>query len=535
VTQRGDHLGAYRAKRDPGRTPEPFEEDHAETPGTDGEAPPAAEASHPRFVVQEHDARRLHWDLRLERDGVLVSWAVPRGIPPDPRQNHLAVHTEDHPLEYLDFEGEIPAGQYGAGTMMIWDRGTYEVHKFRDDEVMVTLHGERVEGKYVLFRTRGDDWMIHRMDPPQDPEREPLPEGLEPMKARVGELPGDEVGWAFEIKWDGVRALAYVSGGRLRLETRTGRDVTERYPELRALGRALGSREAVLDGEVVAFDTEGRPDFGRLQRRMHLASESAVRRRMRDTPVAYMLFDLLYFNGHSTLDLPYSERRALLDELGLEGPNWRTPAYHAGDGAALLEASRERGLEGIVAKRLDSRYEPGRRSGAWLKIKNVRRQEVVIGGWLPGQGARSRGLGALLAGVYEPGSGEGEEPRLRYVGRVGTGFGEAELARLLELLEPLARDTSPFAIGRPPKESSFCRPELVAEVGFAEWTRTGTLRAPRYLGLRDDVDPREVVAEPVSAGAEPAGAGGSGAGPAHRGGDQHGRDAPAGARDPARG
>ena len=492
-----ERLGAYRAKRDPGATPEPGV-------GEDSDAPDSEEEERSRFVVQEHHARRLHWDLRLERDGVLVSWAVPKGIPPDPKENRLAVHTEDHPLEYLDFHGEIPAGSYGAGTMRIWDHGTYETHKFRDDEVMVTFHGERVNGRYVLFRTRGKDWMIHRMDPPEDPDREPLPAGLEPMKARTGDLPADEQGWAFEIKWDGVRALLYAEGGTVRLEARSGNDISARYPELRGIGRALGSHEALLDGEVVAFDAQGRPDFGLLQRRMHLASESAVRKRMADTPVAYMAFDLLHLDGRPTVDLPYADRRELLEGLELEGASWRTPAFHPGDGHALLEASREQGLEGIVAKRLDGRYEPGRRSGAWIKVKNVLRQEVVIGGWLPGQGARSGRLGALLAGVYEEREGE---PTLRYVGRVGTGFNEAELARLRELLEPVRRESSPFGAGaRPPREAIFCEPELVAEVGFAEWTRTGTLRAPRYLGLREDKPPLEVVAEPVSPAAAPDGA-----------------------------
>jgi len=503
VSEPTERLGAYRAKRDGRATPEPGvnaeEEDQV-----------AAEEDRPRFVVQEHHARRLHWDLRLERDGVLVSWAVPKGIPPDPKRNHLAVHVEDHPLDYIDFAGEIPAGSYGAGTVMIWDQGTYETHKFRDDEVMITLHGERVHGRYVLFRTRGEDWMIHRMDPPEDPDRESLPAGLEPMKARTGDLPAGEEGWAYEIKWDGVRALLYAEGGTVRLEARSGNDVTARYPELRGIGRTLGSHEALLDGEVVAFDAQGRPDFGLLQRRMHLASESAVRRRMADTPVAYMAFDLLHLDGRATLELPYSERRELLQGLGLEGASWRTPAFHPGDGQALLDASREQGLEGIVAKRLDARYEPGRRSGAWIKLKNVRRQEVVIGGWLPGHGSRSGRLGALLAGVYDEAD---DERRLRYVGRVGTGFNEAELVRLGELLEPLTRASSPFGAGaRPPREATFCEPDLVAEVGFAEWTRTGTLRAPRYLGLRDDKPAHEVVAEPVSPGAKPAGADGAGAG-----------------------
>src|SRR5919202_1138369 len=232
-------LDAYRAKRDFDSTPEP-----AVAPA-EGMAGSPCEA--PRFVVQEHSARSMHWDLRLEHDGALASWAVPRGIPPDPSRNHLAVRTEDHPLEYLDFHGEIPEGSYGAGTMRILDRGTYEAHKFRDDEVMVTFHGERLHGRYVLFRTGERNWMIHRMDPPEDPAREPMPERIEPMLARTGELPRGD-GWAFEVKWDGVRAIGFAEGGRLRLASRLGRDITPRYPELRELGRAVGAREAVLDG-----------------------------------------------------------------------------------------------------------------------------------------------------------------------------------------------------------------------------------------------------------------------------------------------
>src|SRR5687768_13118764 len=224
-----DRLRRYREKRDAAATPEPAGE-----AGADAQA-----AGAPRFVVQEHHARRLHWDLRLEHDGVLASWAVPRGIPPGPERNHLAVRTEDHPLEYLEFHGEIPAGQYGAGSMTIWDRGTYEQHKWRDKEVMVTFHGERVRGRYVLFRTRGDDWMIHRMDPAEDPDREPMPESLEPMLATTGPLPADDERWAYEIKWDGVRAIALIDAGRLRLHARSGRDITGRYPELRPLGESL--------------------------------------------------------------------------------------------------------------------------------------------------------------------------------------------------------------------------------------------------------------------------------------------------------
>ena len=369
-----DRLEPYRAKRDFEATPEPAA----------GEAGAAGDA--PRFVVQEHHARALHWDLRLERAGTLASWALPRGVPPDPARNHLAVRTEDHPLEYLEFHGTIPAGEYGAGTMEIWDHGTYETHKFSDREVMITLHGERVEGRYVLFRTRGDDWMIHRMDPPQDPGYVAPPERLEPMLAKSGELPRDDGRWAYEIKWDGVRAIGNVSGGRLRLTSRNGRDITPRYPELRELGRALGAHEAVLDGEVVAFDADGRPSFQRLQGRMHLTSEPAVRRLAQREPVDYVIFDLLYLDGRSLLASTYLERRATLAELGLSGARWQAPAHHLGDGPAMLAASRASGLEGIVAKRTDAPYVPGRRTSAWVKVKNVRRTEVVIGGWLPGEG-----------------------------------------------------------------------------------------------------------------------------------------------------
>jgi bifunctional non-homologous end joining protein LigD len=471
-----DRLDRYRAKRDFDATPEP---------GGDGAA---EEAPEQRFVVHEHHARRLHWDLRLERDGVLVSWAVPKGIPPDPAKNHLAVHTEDHPLEYIDFHGDIPAGQYGAGTMKIWDSGTYETHKFRDREVMVTFHGERLHGRYVLFQTRGDDWMIHRMDPPEDPDREPMPEKVAPMLARTGTLPREtdptHPEWAYEIKWDGVRAIGYVDGGRLRLESRNGNDITPRYPELRGLGPALGSSDAVFDGEVVAFE-DGRPSFQKLQSRMHLTSEHAVRRLSQSDPVVYMIFDLLYHDGRSLMDLPYEERREQLLGLGLTGKTWQTPAHHVGDGARLLEASRAQGLEGIIAKRLDCPYTPGRRSNGWVKVKNIRTADAVIGGWLPGKEGRSGRLGALVVGFYEDGE-------LRYSGRVGSGFTEAELGRVGKLLDGLARDDSPFAGRQPPKETRFVEPRLVCVVDYSEITNAKTLRQPSYKGLRDDLEPEAV-------------------------------------------
>ncbi len=454
-----------------------------------------------RFVVQEHHATRLHWDLRLEHEGVLASWAIPNGIPPHPSENRLAVHTEDHPLEYLDFEGEIPAGEYGAGTMTVWDRGTYELHLWTEKKVEVTFHGERLSGRYGLFpigaRKGGsgstEDWMIHRMDPPADPEREPMPARILPMLAGAGDLPGTEQLWSFEVKWDGVRAIAYAQPGRLRLESRNLREITTGYPEVRGLIAQLGMREAVLDGELVAFDDQGRPSFERLQRRMHVTAASAVRRLSVSTPVVYAIFDLLYLDGHNLMARPYAERREHLEDLGLSGPAWRVPAAHPGHGRQLLNATGAQGLEGIVAKRLDSRYEPGRRTGAWIKIKHLRRQELVIGGWIPGEGRRTDSIGALLMGHYE---GDGDARRLRYAGRVGTGFTERTLDQLRERLAPLRSHVAPFSpVPKLPRNTEFVDPELVAEVEFREWTSDGVMRAPSYKGLRDDRPAIKVVRE----------------------------------------
>jgi bifunctional non-homologous end joining protein LigD len=490
VTVARKQLSDYDAKRDFDRTPEPA-----------GSAPAPQTGDGARFVVQEHHARRLHWDLRLERDGVLVSWAVPNGIPEDPGQNRKAIRTEDHPLSYIDFEGEIPRGSYGAGKVTVWDHGTYDCEKFEPDKVIVNFHGERLRGRYALFRTgrkgdpEGKDWMIHRMDPPE-PGLEPMPEGLTPMLARLSErLPRDETAWGYEVKWDGVRALLYWQPGRMRIESRNRKDLTSRYPELRGLGPALGSRTAILDGEIVAFDADGRPSFERLQQRMHLASDSLIRRRAREVPVAYVVFDVLYLDGRATMPLPYEERRALLEGMGLEGPAWQVPAYHRGEGKPLLDASKEQGLEGIVAKRLTSPYEPGRRGANWLKVKNALRQEFVIGGWLPGEGRRRERIGALLVGFHDEAADGGEHGPLRYAGRVGTGFSEAELDRLARLLAPLARPDSPFELGTPPRGAVFVEPELVAEVEFREWTRDRMLRHPSYKGLREDKPAAEVVLE----------------------------------------
>ena len=474
-------LEQYKKKRDFKQTPEP-------EGGT--EKPKASRKKLPRFVVQEHHATSLHWDFRLERDGVLVSWAVPKGIPPDPKRNHLAVHVEDHPLSYIDFAGEIPEGNYGAGAVAVWDQGTYEEIKWTEREVMVVLHGKRVEGRYVLFQTGGKNWMIHRMDPPQDPGREPMPEQIEPMKAKLaGSIPRDEQSYGFEFKWDGIRAIAFCSGGRVRLQSRSLEDITFRYPELREMGAAIGSHELVLDGEVIAVEKNGRPSFELLQGRIGLMAEADIRRRMKEIPVGYVIFDLLYLDGHSTVPLPYLERRRLLESLRLKGRYWQTPPSTVADGAATLAASQELGLEGVLAKRLDSTYQPGKRSDAWLKIKNHQGQELVIGGWLPGGGAREGRIGALLVGYYDG-------PKLVYAGKVGTGFTEKMLERLHSLLKPLRRDSSPFDAGMPPpKGAIFAEPRLVGEFEFTEWTRSGHLRHPAFKGLREDKDPKTVVRE----------------------------------------
>lgn len=315
---------------------------------------------------------------------------------------------------------------------------------------------------------------------------DPMPERIVPMLARLSKLPKDDGGWGYEIKWDGVRAIAYVTRAGFRLESRNLNDVTPRYPEVAAIRAALDPHEVVLDGEVVAFDDRGRPSFERLQGRMHLTTGVEMKARL--VPVVYVVFDLLWADGEDLMRAPYSARRTRLEALELEGAAWRTPSYSTGAGERLLEASAAQGLEGLVCKRLDSSYEPGRRGGTWLKVKNTRRQELVIGGWQPGEGRRSGHLGALLVGFYEGGE-------LRYGGKVGTGFDARELDRLEGLLAPLRRDTSPFSGRQPERGSLFVEPQLVAEVEFTEWTSQNMLRHPSYKGLRADKRPRDVVLE----------------------------------------
>ena len=494
-----DKLADYRKRRDPSVTPEPVPA-HPGTPGASGGVSPAGSRI---FVIQEHHARALHWGFRLERDGVLVSWAVPKGLPVDKKTNHLAVHTEDHPMEYASFAGAIPEGEYGGGQVTVWDHGTYDELKWSDREVMVVLHGERVQGTYVLFDTGGSrrgaskgdgrSWMIHRMD--DDPEGyEPMPRDIKPMLATLGPMPKDDDAWGYEFKWDGIRAVMYVDGGRIHVESRNGNDLTNSFPELRALGERLGSRRVILDGEIVAFDGHGRPSFQLLQPRIHAADATKAKRLAAEQPVVYVVFDVLYLDGSSLLSLPYAERRTRLEGLGLatkSTEHWTVSPKFDGPGIDVLAASKAQGLEGVVAKRLDSPYLPGRRSPTWTKIKNLLTQEVIIGGWTPGEGNREGRLGSLLLGLPTDGG-------LQYIGQVGTGFTASILDDLAERLDARRSDHDPFVTSVPRRYESIARwvePTLVGEVSFSEWTKDDRLRQPSWRGLRDDKGPEEVRRE----------------------------------------
>jgi bifunctional non-homologous end joining protein LigD len=461
-------LSEYERKRNRKQTPEPF----GGKRGT---------AKAPIFVVQRHDARRLHYDFRLERDGALASWAVPKGVPLEPGEQHLAVHVEDHPLEYGTFEGEIPKGNYGAGTVEIWDHGTYELlEEKKDGGLTVRLHGERLEGTWALVPAHlsGDEknWLILRK---RDDGAALRPRVYRPMLATLTEeLPSGE-GWEFEPKWDGYRALGYVRGGEAKLVSRNGNDLTQRFaPVGKELVKALRTPDAVVDGEVVALDADGKASFSAMQRG--------------STRLAYEVFDVLEADGEPLVDLPLTERRARLEKLLARNPVVQLSGSFE-DGEALLEAAREQGLEGVMAKRGASRYQEGKRNRDWLKIKTHGRQEFVICGYTKGQGRRSGRFGALVLGVRRGRDWE-------WVGNVGTGFGERDIDELLAKLEPLRRKESAFpVVPKMPKvrkgDVVWVEPDLVAEVEFAEWTHDGHLRAPSFQGLRDDKGAKDVRRE----------------------------------------
>lgn len=334
-----------------------------------------------------------------------------------------------------------------------------------------------------------------------------IPSGVEPMLAVLSQgLPPDLDNYGFEYKWDGVRALCYWDGRNLRLESRNQLDITRRYPELHVLADALGSRTAILDGEIVALDEADRPSFPLLQNRMHVNDPAAIRRLVDEVPVRYLVFDLIYLDGRSTIERTYLHRRDLLEQLTLVGPSWQVPPAHIGEGAAMLQAAREQQLEGIVAKRIDSIYQPGRRSPDWLKIKVIARQEFVIGGWVPEGGNNTSRIGSLLLGYYEPATTGGRAGKiLRFAGGVGTGFNDRWHRTLTSTLKPLTRATSPFADPVPKREAIFVEPILVAEIEYRRWPMGGMVHQGAFKGLRTDKDARKVVredraCEPVKAG-----------------------------------
>jgi bifunctional non-homologous end joining protein LigD len=491
-------LDEYAAKRNFQRTPEPPSPTDT-PPATDG---PPPTGPHPagltevapleegrRFTIQQHHARRLHHDVRFEQDGVLVSFAVPKRLPEEPGLRHLAVNTEDHPLDYLTFSGSIPAGEYGGGEVRLFDLGTYEPLEVADGKLTVRLHGTRYKGaEYHLFRTRDRDWLVILGGKVSLPQPAPPPT-YEPMMAVLTGQPFDDDQWLFEVKWDGHRCLANL-GTSTRLTSRTTRDMTAQFPELIDMHRQLAARNAVVDGEIVALDRDGRPSFERMQDRFHRGPEELARNKGR-VPVQFIAFDLLWLDGQPLLDLPLVERRARLDEVLVETRDIRLSQVVEGVGTEFFEQVKALKLEGMVAKRAASPYRPGARSPDWRKIKAVCLQDCVIVGWTPGKGGRAATLGSLLLAVYDNG-------RLRYAGNVGTGFTNAFLADLQTRLAALEVDKPQFEgfEGTPrPRGARFVRPELVCEVEYLKWTQDDKLRASSFKGLRPDKPPTDARRE----------------------------------------
>jgi len=538
-------LDEYRRKRRFDRTPEP----------TGDKASPALGASN-RFVVQKHDARRLHYDFRLEIEGLLKSWAVPKGPSLNPADKRLAMQTEDHPLDYFDFEGVIPEGQYGAGPVMVWDLGTFQPEgdlsasqQLAQGELKFVLHGRKLRGSFVLVKLRqpeksGKDrpWLlIKHKDFGADPHwnidehdgsvltarnlkeideglpdggaleesstildrryspaeiegarHGPMPDKLQPMLATLADNPFSDPDWLFEIKWDGVRALAWVRDGKVELRARTGRIVTLQYPELATLPTRLGASQALLDGEIVVPDEHGHSDFERFQERMNVQQPSAALQRK--APLTYYLFDLLYCDGYDLRESPLAERKELLRRILEVGDPFRYADHVMEKGKELFELAKEQGLEGIVGKHVGSAY-VSKRSPEWVKFKVVQDLDAVIGGWTAPRGSREH-FGALLVGLYE-------RAGLRFIGGVGTGFNEKSQEEVYAQLRPLETHQCPFeTLPTTKEESHWVEPQLVARVKYSNWTQERRLRAPVFMGLRPDGNPRECQFEAETATAE---------------------------------
>jgi bifunctional non-homologous end joining protein LigD len=588
-------LEEYRRKRDFGRTPEPS--------GNGLDAAAVAASHGGRFVVQRHRATRLHYDFRLEIEGVLVSWAVPRGPTIDAGQRRMAVHVEDHPIEYLDFEGVIPKGQYGAGDVIVWDWGTWQPEAetpdprraIDDGELKFRLDGQKVKGRFTIVRTSGrgsprafedgeaEQWLlIHKRDADSQPgwdaedhpksvktgrtndevkeERDaiwiseapaataridlsaateaPWPGFLPPMAATLADRPFRDEDWLFEIKWDGYRLQAHVRDGKVKTFTRNGHDGEAYFPRLLTPGTWIDAREAIVDGEVVAIKPDGMPDFGLLQERMGEAGRASG-------GLVYQAFDLLYLDGRSLLKLPLEDRKKLLRSILRDDGRIRYATHVETEGVAFYEAASKQGLEGVLAKLRRSTYEPGRRSPAWLKLKIRPEQELVVGGWTPGEG-NAKDLGALVVGVYEPdpdapptngrkaskgsratgskatgskatsskaGGSKDAAPalRLRFGGKVGSGFDGRTRKMLRERLAGLETSSSPFN-PPPPKDYRgrwggdlggvvWTKPELVIRAEIGGWTREGIVRQSAFKGIDEGKDPYDVRQESAVASA----------------------------------
>lgn len=458
------------------------------------------------FVIHQHHATRLHFDLRLEmmngKTPVLVSWAVPKNLPLKPGKMHLAVHVEDHPFEYGSFSGSIPKGNYGAGEVRIFDSGTYEVLEQEPGKLTFRLEGKRARGVWHLFQTKKieeKNWLV-RIRTDERPEPEAVPT-LTPMMATLAQDAFDDDGWIFEPKWDGVRALATCSEDETMLLSRNHNDITITYPEIAKLHERLVCFDAIVDGEIVAMH-QGRPSFERLQSRINLQNERDIARIAKQIPVSFVAYDLLYLDGKSLLKTPLEERKELLGELVVISDNVQVSPFVEGEGTTLYEAACAQNLEGIVAKKLGSPYRPGKRGKDWLKIKTTKEADLVIGGWSKGEGSRSSSFGALLVGAID-------EEGLRFVGAVGTGFSEKTMDALLPQLQDRASDQMPFTedpramgtgrFGKPIKDPVWVEPTLVARVEFRELTSTGRLRAPSFKGLRTDIRPSECTFEALEA------------------------------------
>jgi len=507
-------LKKYVEKRHFDLTPEPSPDKPAKTR--------ASITSGLQFCVQRHDASHLHYDLRLEVGGALKSWAVPKGPTLDPAQKRLAMMVEDHPLEYGSFEGVIPKGNYGGGSVMLWDRGTYELlgHASAEDQLArgdfkFRLAGQKLEGEFAIVRMKrgkGNEWLLLKKKDAAaragwDPEdhsqsvltgrtQEEIARGLEaapPAGTSLGEMPsiitpmlaelgkgsppiGDD--WVYEIKWDGVRAICFIESGKLRMISRNGNSIEKQYPELSILPHQIRAAQAIVDGEIAVLDAHGRPSFEQLQQRINVAEPSVIARLARSHPVVFFAFDLLYLNGRDLRTRPLLERKELLKDVLQQNDLVRYSEHFTGNGPELLQAAKQQGLEGIVGKRAQSRYE-SRRSSEWVKWKVVDTADFVICGYTEGE---RHGLGALVLGTRAPGG------KLIWAGNVGTGFDAKMVQILFARLTPLVTRQSPLEPARGlPRKVVWTKPELVCEVKFANWTEEGRLRAPVFLGLRGDL------------------------------------------------